>query len=86
MTAKKMQSNVGASTQPCLTPMHMSKASDDEPSNWTTPFISIWNDWIALRSLSFCEVDKSDGERLPLFSAFLLQLSKREDHVDCGAF
>lgn len=34
------------STQPCLTPLQMSKAYSYVPSTWAIPFMSGWNDWI----------------------------------------
>ena len=47
---KKMLMRVGASTHPCLTPMLMSKASDELPSNLTVPRVPSWNDLTKLRS------------------------------------
>ena len=39
-TAKKSRNKVGAMTQPCFTPLRMSKGSDVEPSKTTeTPLV-----------------------------------------------
>ena len=40
---KKIMKSVGANTQPCLTPMLMSKASDELPSNLTVPRDPSWS-------------------------------------------
>ena len=47
---KKIAKSVGANTQPCLTPMLMSKASDELPSNLTVPRDPSWKDLMKLRS------------------------------------
>ena len=44
MTTKKMPKKVGASTQPCFTPLGMPKTLDEEASNCTTPFMSVWKE------------------------------------------
>jgi len=38
-----MPNNVGARTQPCLTPLQIGKVLDMEPSNWTLAFMFSWN-------------------------------------------
>ena len=40
---KNMPNNVGARTQPSLTPLQIGKVSDMEPSNWTLAFMFSWN-------------------------------------------
>ena len=40
---KNMPSNVGARTQPCLTPLQSGKVLDMEPPNWTLTFMFSWN-------------------------------------------
>jgi len=40
---QNMANNVGARTQPCLTPLLIGKVLDMEPSNWTLAFIFSWN-------------------------------------------
>jgi len=40
---KNMPNNVGARTQPCLTPLQIGKVLDMEPSNWTLAFMFSWN-------------------------------------------
>ena len=47
---KKILKSVGAKTQPCLTPMLMSNASDELPSNLTVPRDPSWKDLMKLRS------------------------------------
>ena len=47
---KKIVKSVGANAQPCLTPMLMSKASDELPSNLTVPRDPSWKDLMKLRS------------------------------------
>ena len=50
-TAKKIPKSVGARTQPCFTPLRMSKGAEVEPSYTTVPFMSSWNDFTMPRSL-----------------------------------
>lgn len=40
-----------ASIQPCFTPLFTSNGVDDDPLNWTIPFIPKWKDCKVLRSL-----------------------------------
>ena len=50
-TARKIPDRVGARTQPCFTPLRMSKGSDVEPSKTTVPFMFLSRDLMMLRSL-----------------------------------
>ena len=49
-TEKKTPKRVGASTQPCLTPLQMLNASDMLPSKRTVPCMLLWKDSRKLRS------------------------------------
>ena len=78
----------------------MGKASDDEPSNWMMPVERLdqaeklgrasnlgknLEEDIATHEVErFGYIDKSNIEGLPLLTALFLQLSQREDHINCG--
>ena len=51
ITAKKIPNKDGARTQPCFTPLLMSKVSDVEPLKTTVPFMSLRNDRMMLSNL-----------------------------------
>ena len=46
-----MPKGVGASTQPCFTPLLIGKGSEVEPTYWTVPCMSSRKEVIILRSL-----------------------------------
>ena len=84
----KITKSVGARTQPCLTPLRISKGSEKLPLNCTVPFVSVWKDrscsavWVDNRSLGeaisadqikrLSEVNESDVQGHLLFSVLLL--------------
>ena len=75
--------DVGARTHPCLTPPE--GPDDIEQSGWTAYFGKNLEKAVPTDQVKgLCQVDKGDKEWLSLFSAFLLQLSEGEDHVDGG--
>ena len=55
--AKKMLKSMGARTQPCLTPLLISKESDMLPSYWMVAFKSSWEDLMSCEA--FWEVQSS---------------------------
>ena len=50
-TAREIPNKIGAATQPCFTPLRMSKGSDVEPSKTTMHFMSSREDLMMLKNL-----------------------------------
>lgn len=83
-------------TQPCFTPLRIGKAPEVSPSQQTQPGMLSWNGFMMVKSFGgqpgffnkvegLGEIDKGEIQGSPLLPAFLLQLSKGEDHVHCGS-
>jgi len=82
-----MPNNVGARTQPCLTPVQIGKALDTELSNWTRAFMFSWNATRMESSFSgqpnsLGMLDKPD--RLIVSKALVRSMKTAQNGSDCS--